>query len=557
MTDVDPVDVHPGDLPLPAEPSNQPPEPVDKLPLPQPEDQDAHVDVAHTFSAPLFGDAPAGGWMPTPVVQIGGSTVASAPDSSLTQPLVVDGLSVPWGRSAVMDQPDPATASLTCFDPSSTWPLTTDLRGRLIVISWQITNPAGQLVTVPIFVGRITRAQLRRKTVRRDDGSKVHGLLIALSAGSILNDLANRIPAETWPDESMGARRARIAGFTTNVCTGGVIMRDYWANANVGPVTIDQQVSILDHLLSLYRSSGPDRLTFIPWSQTVNFVQRRDSPVTRSLGQLFWNVAGEGTARDGKGAYAQTRSFAGRDNGMAEVSLYLDGASIEYADDATLTRDITTMITRVEVSHPDQAAGNATRVETQLVSTVDPAVDETVMGVRTARLDSIVNYNNYAQTAASDLAFMAAREAAGWQPDPITIRTKSDTVHGFDSFTQLQYVLLGGEVQSSFFIQRSWFAQLGIRPVFGVIGGVISYRSGEWRAQCNLAPVNTLPTAQHAIAWDEIDDGSATYQLEWHDDEHPRGLHESLTYEDIGFVGLGLGVTGSPATNATWDEVYP
>lgn len=541
---------------LPPPPPPPPPGDGDPgRPLPQPEEQEAHIEDAHTFSAPLFGDAPAGGWMPSPVVRIGAGVVASAPDSSLSKPLVVDGLSVSWGRSSVMDQPDPATATLTCFDPTAAWPLTTDLRGQLVTLSWLFDGP-GYLPSA-FFVGRITGAKLTRKTVVKEDGTKVHGLLIALTAASILNDLANRIPAESWPDEDMGSRRARIASYAANVCTGGVVIRNYWATPHVAPVDISEQVSILDHLMSLYESSGPDRMTFIPWQQLSMFVGRRDYPGIRTLAALHWNVAGEGTARDGRGAYAWTIAFPSAENGMSTTNLYLDGAAIEYPDNSSLTKDVTAMITRVDVSHPDAANANQTRVETALVSSVNPAVDELSVGVRTARLDSSVNWNAFAAQAASDLAYMAAREAAGWRPDPITIRTKSSTFYGFDSFQLAGYALVGGEVASTWFIQRSWFAQLGIRPIFAIIGGAIRYQSGEWIVDAELAPVNTLPAKQHAISWSEIDDGSSTYELQWWDDDNPRGLHESLTYEDIGFVGMGLGMTTVPADTYGWDQTYP
>lgn len=521
------------------------------LPLPLPEDQEAHVDVAHLFAAPLFGDAAADSVRPVPVVAIGGAVVASGPDSSLTKPLVVDGLSITWGRSDVMDQPDPQTASLTCFDPSSTWPLTEDLRGRLLTISWQATRPTDHSVqTVAIFVGRITSAKLRRKTVVKDDGTKIHGLLLAITAASILNDLANIIPAEDWPDETMEARRARIAGYAANVCAGGVFIRGYWKVPHVAPVPIAEQVSILDHLMRLYESSGPDRMTFAPWIQQAAQLERRDYSQARATAQLWRNAAGEGTARDARGVYARSLGTPAVDGGTIGAPMYLDGATIEYPDDAGLTKDSTTMITRVDVSHPDQANANAIRVETTLCSSIDPKIDELAMGVRTARLDSSVNWNSYAQRASLDLAYMAAREGAGWRPDPITIRS----VDGFDSYDQMRYLLTGGEIITYWFIQRSWFAQLGIRPCFALIGGTITYRSGEWRSECELAPINTLPARQHAISWSEIDDGSATYEVQWWDGDNPRGLHESLTYEDIGFIGLGLGMTTVPADTG-WDAI--
>jgi hypothetical protein len=62
----------------------------------------------------------------------------------------------------------------------------------------------------------------------------------------------------------------------------------------------------------------------------------------------------------------------------------------------------------------------------------------------------------------------------------------------------------------------------------------------------------TTTLAQHPLAWDEVDDGTAGNTLRWYDDDQPDGMHESVTYEDLGHVGLGLGATTVPP-NRGWD----
>jgi hypothetical protein len=88
--------------------------------------------------------------------------------------------------------------------------------------------------------------------------------------------------------------------------------------------------------------------------------------------------------------------------------------------------------------------------------------------------------------------------------------------------------------------------------VFGVMGGTIAYSREGWDLTLSLAPITTTQK-QHSITWEEIDDGSTTFELQWHDTDHTRGLHESVTYEDMAFCSTGLGVSTIPA-DVGWDQ---
>lgn len=539
----------PGAVNLPAPPPPPRGEPVSVLPLPQPEDQDdpAHLDRAHLYGVPMFGTAGAGPLTATPSLVLGGVTIASAPDSSLTKQVVLDGLTVSWGRAEVMDQPSPATASFTLFDPTMTWAVGRDLIGQLVALNRTATKPNVGVLTNAFFLGRVTSAKVTRHSVRSPDGSIVHGTRIAFAASSLLNDLANRIPREDWPAETMEARRARIASYCTGVASP-VIIRTYWGTPNVAPVATANQVSIYDHLQNLYSSCGADRWTWLPWSQQAIQLERRDYG-GNGMGQLHWNVAGEGTGRDGLGAYIWGIARPPYENGLTMVPLYLDAAMIEFDPQDGISKDITSKITRVDLQYPELNNGYQNQTVTQLV----PGVDESVSGVRTNSVQSLVAFNGFAVQASQDLATMAQKEGSGWKLDTFTIRTGLNG-GGFDNWDQLTNLLLGAEVIGYWFIQRSWFAQMGIRPAFAICGGTIQYTGGEWRLDCHVAPVNTNPTPQHPISWSEVDDGSATYQLEWWDGDNPRGLHESVTYEDIVFVSRGVGMTTTPADQG-WDFI--
>jgi hypothetical protein len=532
-----------GDTPLPAPPA--PPD-LDELLAEVPASPPPPVELA---AGVVLRTAAAAAIDPVPVVTLSGADIAAG--ATTGGPVALDDLSVTWGRDQIMDQPTPATAGVALFLPDPTWAAGRELIGEPLNLSFTATKPGTGPVRQVFFRGRVTSADLARRSVSNTDGTTTHGAVLTLGASSLLTDLGNRVPFEAWPEETMDARRARIAAYTTAVASS-VTIRDYWQPAHVGPVAATDQPSVLDSLTGLYESSSPDRMTYLPDDQRVYFVGRREISA-RTLAQIWWNVAGEGTARDGKGAYIRARTIpAGLigANSLAGPPQYVDAAAADYQ--GSLVKDITSRITRVEVAHQDSLStptAFADRVETALVA----GTNEATQGVRAARLDSQICWNNYAQTQASDLASMVGREGAGWATEAITYR--ADLAGGFESFDQAAALLLtGAESSSMVFLARSWFPQLGIRPVLGLIGGQIGY-TGGWRVEGTFQPVSSADNAMHAMSWDEIDDGSTTYQLEWHDEDHPRGLHESVTYEDIGFCGLGLGVVTTPADQG-WDQVY-
>jgi hypothetical protein len=498
------------------------------------------ADVAGLFAASLD----AGGLDPVPIVAIAGVDVASGTGGGTPTGLVVlAGLEVTWGRDDVLSQPDPATARLELFDATRTWATDRPLNGLLVTIRWSGAAPpaAGNGSTV-FYRGRISDVQVIPRTL-----AGVRGSLIRLTLASILTDLANQIPTDAWPEETLGARGGRVAAAAAATLPGGLTTRSFWWTPNVAPVAVTEQSSLYDHLLSLYDSSGADRFTYWPPDERAVHLPRRDYFSSRGLAGLWWNLPGDGTDRAGKGVYA--RSYAVTPSGAVYggLPLVIDSYALEYDPNDGLRRPPSARITRAEVNHPDAGNGYAKRTVTAAI----PGVDESVSGVRTARLDSIVAWNSYADVAASDLAAFVQKEASKWQLAPLRWSVKKSG--GFDTATQLALLLYGGESSSIFFLQRSWLPGYGIRPIFGVMGMTITYRDGGWVLDMTLAPITTT-LKQHAITWEEIDDGTTGREVQWWDDDHTHGMHESLTLDDLGYVATGLGVSTVPADTG-WDAL--
>lgn len=298
-------------------------------------------------------------------------------------------------------------------------------------------------------------------------------------------------------------------------------------------VPFKDQVPYLEHLFQLYESTGADRMTYNPHENTVTNVIRRDPFSSRGLAKLWWDGNTAGAARSSQGVYAR-------------AAFGLDSAAFEYDPSDGITQP--EKMTRVELAHPstDPAFPNG-RLVTRNVTGVNELRD----GVRTVRLDSQLTWNSYADVAASDLEDMAQKEAAAWRLEPVTYH--AGRVGGFESDEHARLILQGTESAAEHvFLQRSWLPSFGLRPIVGFMGGTIAYRDGGWQASLVPAPITTtLP--QHAITWEEIDDGTTTYEVQWHDGDHARGMHESLTFEDLGYVARGLGADPPYGPDLGWD----
>lgn len=504
-----------------------------------------------TGSGPLLDVAP--------VVLLNGQPVATGWAGQL--PLVLDGLSVTWGREAILEQAQLAVGRLQLFDPTRTWATDVDRRGQLVQLRYAGSPaPDGTAVGGTFFRGRVgAPLTLTRKRVTAPDGSRVDGVVVEVPLQSILADLGNVTPRDAWPVETLNARLARIVAGAraVGVLTGGAVVRDYWGAVNVDAVAAADQVPLLEHLLAVYASAGSDTMAYRPGPDDVVPVTDRTAESYRTLGRLFWDGNDPNRARAGQGVYVRTWTVPTTAPQEAATALYLDAALLEYDPSAGLTTP--SRITRVALTHPNgEVAGYPDRtVEVRVKSSEEPAapfLDEGSLGARTARVESLLATPSYADVAANDLALMVRREGSRWLLDPV--RYRSRRAGGFPTLDLARTLLAGYETNAAIFLQRSWLPTVGVRPVVGVMGGVIAYADGGWDLELQLAPVATALT-QHAVTFEELDDGSATYEIQWWDDDHPKGMHASLTFEDLDYVGSGLNVTTQPGAipvDSRWDR---
>lgn len=524
------------DAPAPAGPGLAPPvedpAPAEEPPLVD----DALLEPAGELAGLFGAAAPESGRVrPGVVVNLDGQDVAPGTvGGALPDRLVLDGLSFTWGRSDLLEHPEPSTATFQLFHPRPDGFAVDQAKiiGRPVTFRW--TSPENPAGTVN-FRGRVSGVRLRAREIVDADGTVVRGVEASYTATSLLTDLANRrASTQGWLRETLANRLSFLSTRLSGVVSS-IVFRDYWKPAQLAPDGI-VTTSVLDALAQLYDTSGVDRMVWFPDTQQLSWQGRREL-TGRAQARLWWDQpAAAPTSRTGKGVYV--RSMGGR---------FLDADALEYDPAEGISKAQGSGLSRAVVDWRDAAAADAQRTITYTAT----GVDETLTGERAARLDTFLNAGDWADLLARDLRDIISTEGAYWRTSPMTWDTSA--TDGFENLEQATILLRGAEVGSSFFVQRAWITRLGLRPLVGIIGGTLTFRAGSWVVEFQAAQIGTRDIKQHAITWEEIDDGSAALEVQWWDGDHPRGMHESLTYEDLGYVGQGLGPTIGPDTG--WDTI--
>jgi hypothetical protein len=498
----------------------------------------SRLEDGQLFAAPAY----AGAFTPGCVVAVDGQDVAAGAATAAGGLMTVDGVQVTWGRDEVLDHPTPGTGRMVLFDPSRTWATGSDRRGLPVTIRYEgVSNLTGAPVSAVFFRGRISGQLTVSPRTLWVAGKRVRGTLIEVPLQSAVVDLANVTPREAWPAETLGARLDRVVAQARRfgMLAGGANVRDYWKVPNVAPVAAKDQVSLLDHITGLFDSAGADNYTYRPDLDSIVYLPRRNTSL-QSMGRLDRTGTGP---RGGQGAYirARTVAYAAPDTEVA-TGQFLDTGTLEYDPSEGITTPA--RITRVALSHPDEGNAYGTRtVELPVVREPwDPAgghlaLDELRLGVRTARVDSQVAWNNFADVALSDTAELVRREGSRWLLAPFRLTTRK--AGGFHSVAAAQTLLAGYERNDYVFLQRSWLPSLGVRPVVGIMGGTIRFERGGWDLELTPAPITTN-VAQHSLSWEDLYDPDPANVLKWWDGPHPEGLDPTVTYEDMRYVGAGL-----------------
>lgn len=465
---------------------------------------------------------------PTPVVVFDGADIASGPAGASV--VALDDFDVTWGRTDPLDHPEPGTGTVRLWDPTGRWATSRSVVGRRLDLRWEVPGNGRYF-----FRGRVDTVRAYPHTA-----GGVRGAQVELSVTSVLADLGNIVPTTAWfsepLDQAGGAgepgRRSRIAVWAAPVLPGGITVRPGYAAVRCEGYLNADQVSVWEHLTTLFDSTGGARIGYDPHTQSVAPLFPRDLTGRRALAQL---VAGP------RGAAVLPRQFV---TGAGQVAL--DAAALEYDPADGVTKAAATAITRLSLDQWNGVDGTGSeRVvsETALATTAE----ETAIGIRTMKVQTVTTFT----TNGTDWqAFLRSAEVTGWRLEPLRLRTAATPLPTVDACHQL---IRGGETMGTAFLSGSVLPRLNVAPVVAIIGGRIGHTDGGWDLEWNVAALRS-PVPQHPIFWNELDPAGT---LLWSDDpDSAQGFDPAVRWDDLAYVGPGLGADSSGAyapASSSWD----
>jgi hypothetical protein len=439
----------------------------------------------------------------------------------------VESLRLTWGRRGLLERPTPATVQLGLFDFATGAPLArrTDLIGQVIVVGWSGSDGSSGT----LFRGRVTDA------TAEPSGLTAGGWRVALTAVSKELDAANYVQPEgtVWPAETFAQRRDRIMGFFPTGLFGGAGLptrvdmglssndtadatepADYQAAA--GDVGGQDALTLLRQL---YDSLSPLVMVYDPATNWFGYTNRR---------RYLYNPA---TAQ-APSARLVRAAVTGNAYTVAPVAgspaLTLPADALTYT--GQLEQPAESRLSRVEVKWFN-AGADSTAVAAS-------GLDELTYGRRTLSVDSLHTTAATAAVCALQWSRLAVTEAAAPRLGALTYSTARTP---FPDAATMAGLLVGRETGLQLFAAGAWAARLGVRPLFGVVGGVIGCAGTEWTVDLNPAPVSVeWPTTPLPIRYASSPAAALTLA----------DLDPSVTFADLAFVDVGAGYTAT--TQPPW-----
>lgn len=466
-----------------------------------------------------------------PVLEVAGLTLGTGSGPELT---TVGELRIGWGRASVLEPPTPATANVTVRDLSADagFARRTDLIGQPVLLQW-----TGGGLTTTNFRGRITDVSV----VPRRKNGRPAGFYVHLAASSAEVELGNYLaPAGTvWPAESFAVRLGRIRALAPATLVPAWVFVQFWGDfgsvpgvPNVLPDSMlagEQDVSgrsVLDLVREVGASLHPTPLIYSPVDGSFGAAMRRRFTPRYLLGDPGPTLSAELVTSAEHGGRYVARSLGDVPSGGA--GLALDAQKTGYAGE--LAQPLDSRITRVELSYLDSTAGYSPRTVTATTAAADL---EDAIGRRVLSVSTVHATAANATALARLYADIAGREAAAPRLGALSYSTARTP---FPDTSAAVLLLSGHERTGSAFLGRSWLTRLGQRPMFGFLGGTITYRRGEWDIALNPAPVVIDPAP---VGWAPLTVAAAASSPA----VRLRDIDRSVTFGDAGFLDVGAGFT--------------
>lgn len=478
-------------------------------------------------------------WHPEPVLYLNDRAVAACSDQLDSQPVVLDGIVIEWGRTSYVDMPEPATLTVRLIDRAGSW-LAPEGRARVGTRVEIVADPKDD-DTWTVFRGRLASTLMRPGPVPAGATTPDHWI-IELTATDITAEFGNQIVAdEVTLDHERAILRANY-------------LRSFGAETNIDAVYFDPDAvdwymakvddiggaSLLDMLGTFYRSTGAT-WAYNPRDNTIRDQYRLSSD---SMGL---NLV---TAADGHSAFIQPDgvTYTGETGPDDPATITydgvpLDGCTLYVEDDAA---DVAPVMdaNRVECSWLDAAMNESDPPE--ITTTVD-LPRESWDTDRVMSYDSWLGDGLQVDPILDEWAERLEVEGSlPKHPDIVYDTTIGPHAGGFLLSGNARALLQAGETPRAVFVAGSAYTPAfadstrgGDRPppIYTPIGGVIEYADG-WRVTMRLQSWDWTQDPDDAITWDDLEET----ELEWGyyrpgGEPAPFTMMPGVTWLDLSGVG--------------------
>lgn len=452
---------------------------------------------------------------PTPYVLMNGVEMPL----SLTQgnAVVLDNLTINWGRSNHLDDVSPATLSLTVLDRDGAWVKSQQLLGMEIITGVRFTDSQGIARDFKNFRGRIVEAECVARERDLITGTD-HGYLVYIRATDKLAELGNRfLSNQSWPSEYYETRKARFEAALSGVVAG--VGGAYVVQQLQYSATAFDQKSLLD-LITEHMAAGVEWVNYDPDTNRVEATGRE------SFTTPGWTGLRLALTDDGSGLYGLETDVSDFYAPFPRHHYNVDAGSL--IPKSGVRRTIESGITEILYEYSTDAAG------TKGTYVLGTGLNEAIYGRRTYAVKT-ENMKNVAVLAG--IYQGNAQDAQTWQPPEVEWDTRIQD-KGFQSFVQVRSFISGRAWPSPIFLSRNSYNSFPSKvPIYRVIGGSMTYsadNSGDmgWIVQPHFAPL-AFATTFTPLAWNTINPSTSPV-IGWDD------LDNTVTWNDINLTGQGV-----------------
>lgn len=456
-------------------------------------------------------------FLPTPRVTIDGQTIAcTAPGGTLGDDVTIMApLSIDWGRDDPWSQPDPATMTVTLWDPHGEW--AARLRGgsaidRVVTVFW---SKDGHLQT--IFRGHTAAAKVERSGHRIPSGDE-YGWWVHLTCADLTAPMANTRLARFRATEFMNMSTVYNA-LRTAAQTAGVA--EVYLESKTRRIAPPDAGTDLDLLSGMYESEAV-AFGYRPDLNAIYPLQRAALPAP---------VAGYLMPQGGSTALHIVGGTLGAPMpGLpAPRPVALDGCRM--SSDGRAAFDQATMINTVTVSYPKINYGDDAAAEVTF-DTVELTVANVPAGRRAQRM-TFKTWDRDNPGAWATRALARAQDEASRPTHPrVLFSTRHDG--GFTSPLHAKTLTLPAETLSVLWLNGSEFVRWCSEwaPAFQARGGRISFDGEHWDIEISLGWFGGAPLTSSAT-W-----ASMAPTITWHNEAAPH-LADAVTWWDTRHIATG------------------